>query len=273
MKKIILLLVLSINIFSQSGINLFPSDLNIQPFTGNFLEPKLGFNFSVGKNDLRLDISNSRDLLHVKFNQDITFSIGADLFTYTKLRGEKDFHFPVDAVDYLFGLNAGYKIKMQDSELGFRFRLSHISAHLVDGHYDPQVNYWRNNHTPRVYSREFVELFPYIKKNSYRIYFGLTHLIHVVPKEIGKQIYQIGGEKFFTGFLFNNLFPFIAYDLKFLKQDKYSGNNTLLAGIKIGKYDGSGISFYYSYFSGYNYHGEYFDFKEKFSSIGVNIDL
>ena len=94
--------------FAQWKPELFPSDLNIQPFTANILEPKAGFLFSMDNNKLRLDISTSRDIVKW-FDDGETISIGADLFTFTRLRSTDNFKFPVETIDYLFGLNAGYK--------------------------------------------------------------------------------------------------------------------------------------------------------------------
>lgn len=304
----------------------FPDKLNIQPFTANFLEPKLGFAFHNGTDNVRLDISNSRDIYYdyeltissgidphyfyenetVKFEKYFNkhFSVGADLFTYTRLRREDEFHFPVETIDYLFGLNAGYKVvareilptrisKMyvrgagtNDSidvieprqgkifyEYGIRFRLSHISAHLVDGKYDNNIRNWRDGDIQRVYSREFIELFPYFKIHDLRVYAGLTYLIHVTPKGLGKDIYQIGFDYFAEDAISNLISPYIAYDFKLNHINKYTGNNILTAGIKFGNGRGSGCSLQYSYISGKSIHGEYFDKNESYSTLGFNIDL
>ena len=50
-------------------------------------------------------------------------SFGADLFTYTLLRSQSDFHFPVDAVDYLFGVNFGYVENLRILKLGLDLEL------------------------------------------------------------------------------------------------------------------------------------------------------
>ncbi|MCK9210606.1 MAG: DUF1207 domain-containing protein [Ignavibacteriaceae bacterium] len=266
------ILLLGSILFSQQRATLFPAELNIKPFVANFLEPKVGFMFMLGKNSLRLDIGNSKDFFHYADGEK-TYSFGGDFFTYTKLRGEKDFHFPVDAVDYLFGLNGGIKIKNTNYECGMRMRLSHISAHFVDGHFDKLSGSWRNGRTPRVYSREFVEVTPFYSMNDFRLYFGYAYLFHVVPKEIGKNVFQIGGEKFFDLPFANYFFPFITYDLRVTKLGKYSGTNSLSAGVKVGNKNTGGFSFMINYFSGNSVHGEYFDYKEKYISFGMNIDL
>ena len=264
--------LLGISILPQKKLQFFPAELNIKPLVANFLEPKMGIQFMSGKNDLRLDIGNSKDVFHFIDNEK-TYSMGADFFTFTKLRGEKDFHFPVDAVDYLFGLNGSIKIKKTDSEYGMRVRLSHISAHFVDGHFDGYTNSWRLGRTPRVYSREFIEILPFYSIIDFRFYAGYSYMFHVVPHIIGKNVFQFGGEKFFNVPIADFLFPFIAYDLRLTKIGTYSATNSISAGVKIGNKNDGGISLIVNYFSGNNIHGEYYDYKEKYIAFGMNIDL
>lgn len=266
-------------LFSFSSISLaqwkhdlFPSDLNIQPFTANFLEPKAGFLLAVGQDKVRLDISTSRDIIHW-YDEDESISIGADLFTFTRLRSTDNFKFPVETVDYLFGINAGYKKKICEYEYGIRFRLSHISAHLVDGQFDNSTSLWRNNRLPFVFSKEFVELFPYLRVNNLRVYAGLTYIFHVIPEEIKKGIYQVGFDYYATQFGTDRITPFVAYDFKLSGDRKYVGNNIISAGVKFGKWDKKGFSIYYTYISGKSIHGEFFDINENYSNIGFNFEL
>ena len=268
-KVIISFFILAATSFSQ--VTWFPGELNVQPFTANFLEPKAGFSFSLDRPDIRLDIGTSSDFFRYERDNE-TFSAGGDLFTYTRLHGTEEFHFPVEAIDYLFGLNAGYKISDQNAEYGARFRFSHISAHFVDGHFDYKTNYWSNNQTPRVYSREFLEFFPYIKFSGFRLYGGYTYLIHVTPSYIGKTILQTGFDYFYANEALP-FTPFAAYDLKFAKITAYESNHIFCAGIKFGNPRGKGFSILYSYFAGRSIHGEYFDIKEKYSTLGFNLDL
>ncbi len=274
MKKNIalLFLLISINTFAQSQIELFPGGLNIQPFTANALEPRMGFLFQLNKNELRLDAGNSFDIARLQ-KENRTFSFGADMFTYTLLRGEKDFHFPVDAVDYLFGINFGYRKTGDCSEYGMRLRISHISAHFVDGHYDGIDHEWRDGQNPRVYSREFVEFMPFYKIDNLRVYGGFTYIFHVDPAYIKKDNYQLGFDYFFKNMINENLTPFAAYDFKMIHINKYTANNSLSLGLKLGKLEGKGMSVYFSYYSGKSLHGEYFDFNNEYSAFGINLDL
>jgi hypothetical protein len=250
----------------------FPSDPAVQPFSANFLEPRIGFHFQTGENDLRLDIGSSRDIFHYSEGNE-TFSAGADFFTYTKLRGEKDFHFPVDAVDYLFGINAAYKKEHKEYTYGIRMRISHISAHFVDGHFDTGSQSWRDGLAPRVYSREFIELIPFYQTGMLRVYGGLSYLFHVSPNELGKQIYHLGFDAYFDQWSFYGITPFAAYDYKL--EDVYAKGSvhSVGLGLKAGESRGAGFRVELTYFSGNSIHGEYFDVYEEYVSLGFNIDI
>jgi hypothetical protein len=98
-------------------------------------------------------------------------------------------------------------------------------------------------------------------------------LIHVTPEEIGKDNYKIGFDYFAKNLIGENFTPFIAYDFKLVNIDKYTGNNSINAGIKFGKPNGKGLSIYFHYYSGKSIHGEYYDFNKEYSAIGINLDL
>jgi len=268
-KVLFLTLLLSQFNYAQENSTLFPSNLLVQPFTANTLKPKLGFEFKTSKNELNLNIGSSIDIIHYKLDDKSKISIGADLFTYTLLRSQSDFHFPVDAIDYLFGFNFGYS----RNNYGARLRISHISAHFVDGHYDKNEDEWRDGREPKVYSREFLELIPFYRYKNLRVYAGLTYIFSIDPADIGKDQYQLGIEYFANNLISSYLTPYIAYDFRLINIYGYTGNNSLEAGIKYGYSKGRGISLYLRYFAGYNIHGEYFDVKEDFTSFGFNLDL
>lgn len=265
----IFVLLIFRNTPGQNSIEYFPADLLIKPFTANTLKPKLGFEFKNSVNEISLNIGNSMDILHYRIGKKEIVSFGADLFTYTLLRSQSNFHFPVDAVDYLFGVNVGYA----KENYGARLRISHISAHFVDGHYSKEDQAWLNGREPKVYSREFLELIPYYNINDFRIYAGITYIFSIDPRDIGTDQYQLGIE-YFANYLINDFVtPYFAYDIRLINLYNYSGNNSLEAGVKFGHSNDRGFSIYFKYFSGYNIHGEYFDIKEDYSAIGFNLDL
>ncbi|MEE9450475.1 MAG: DUF1207 domain-containing protein [Ignavibacteriaceae bacterium] len=267
-----LFVFLSLNTFPQTADEWFPDELNIQPFTANYLEPKAGFEYLVDINKVQINIGTSRDIYHY-YDDKTTISFGADLFTYTRARVQSNFKFPVETIDYMFGVNAGYKKNDGKKEIGLRFRFSHISAHLVDGLYDAENESWLNGREPFVYSKEFLELFPYIKKDGYRIYLGVTYIIHVIPDLIKKGIFQAGFDYYILPLRNSSFIPFIAYDFKLSGIKKYYGNNIVTAGIKFGEPLSRGLSILISYLSGKSVHGEFYDISENYWTIGLNLDL
>ncbi len=273
LKLFIVAFLLQSGINAQTKTEIFPSELLIQPFTANTLKPKIGFDFQTSKNELTLNIGNSLDILHYKKNDKETYSFGTELFTYTRLRQEANFHFPVDAVDYLFGFTFGYKKGSEFNNYGARLRVSHISAHLVDGHYSKTNKAWINNKEPRVYSREFLELLPFYKINNFCFYAGVTYIFSIDPSDIGQDQYQFGFDYFANNVLSKSFTPYIAYDFRLINLYSYTGNNSVEAGIKYGFVNGRGVSIYLKYFSGFNIHGEYFDVREKYLAVGFNFDL
>src|SRR5208283_1216384 len=111
---LIAIIFASIEAFSQehsdsisvNQLSFVPYGLLFKPLVADTYEPRNGILAEIGKNRLRLDIGNSIDLLQYRFAEDSSLlTMGTDFFTYTLLRGEKDFHFPVDASDYFFGIN------------------------------------------------------------------------------------------------------------------------------------------------------------------------
>jgi len=276
MKGKIALIVLFISagiVSAQSEVEFFPDKLNIQPFTANTIEPKLGFVFQTNQNQLDLNIGNSMDFVQLKDGYS-TYSFGADLFTYTLLRKEENFHFPVDAVDYLFGVNFSYKKQVHNYSFGIRGRISHISAHFVDGHFDKANNQWMNGLDPIVYSREFIELMPFYQYEDLRVYLGGTYNFHLDPNRLGKSNIQTGFDYFLKNKISDLITPLIGYDFRLVKVHSfYSANNSINIGVKFGKPEGKGFRVYYQYYSGNDLHGEYVDFKSTYSAIGINLDL
>lgn len=228
----------------------------------------------LGENRLRLDIGTSADFVRVDYKGGEKFSFGGDFFTWTRLRKNNDFKFPVMAVDYLFGLNASYLFKIADLDAGVRFRFSHISAHLVDGQFDDNALVWREGELPFVYSREFIEIFPAVYLNeSLRVYGGATYIFHTIPEEVKPLIIQAGAEKYFSEFNLGSVTPFLLYGFKLAGNEVYTGHQNITAGVKLGNPEGSGISLYYNYMSGNSVHGMFYNKQESYSSVGFNVDL
>ncbi|KAB2926297.1 MAG: DUF1207 domain-containing protein [Bacteroidetes bacterium] len=252
----------------ESGLGLYDGPLVFRPLVANTFEPRVGLIWHANDNRLRLDIGNSIDLLQYRFDggaPPLTF--GADFFTYTLLRGEKNFHFPVDAVDYLFGLNASYRDTTAAGILSARLRLSHISAHFVDGHFDNTASQWKDGLSPRIYSREFFDLTVAIEPaDRYRIHVGALYLWHTDPTSIPAFGVSLGGDAHAS--VTPWLHPFAAYQFS---AAGLRPRHEAQAGVKFGTWNGRGTELFLIHHTGNSIHGEYYDRREEYSGFGMNI--
>ncbi len=255
---------------TETGFSFYTGSLLFKPLVANTFEPRMGLIWHVSDNRLRLDIGNSVDLIQYKFeNPKKHLTIGSDFFTYTLLRGEKNFRFPVDAVDYLFGFNVNYVDSLASGILSSRLRLSHISAHFVDGHFDETSGMWKDGLSPRVYSREFFDLaIAYEPKNNIRGYIGAIYLWHVDPTTLPKVTGYVGGEfhhQFSSVFNGYAAYQFTVTGLR--------PRHEVQIGTKIGNWHGRGTQLFFIYHFGNSIHGEYYDRKDEYSGLGFNIDF
>lgn len=168
---------------------------------GQFLEPN---RFGVVS-----EINDSYLWLEAGFGRDITsgdVAIGLEGLIWSRLRNLSGFRFPVETADYLFGAYATFDL------LGakHRARVSHISAHLVDGA-DTVVGGSSSR-----FSREFVSLERVFDEEvlGLRLFgsVGVRYVFHQVtevepafqvPASLNARIIQLGTDS--TGMLFITL--------------------------------------------------------------------
>jgi len=260
---------------STSGIEFLAGGLNVPPLIASTYEPRVGFIFQAGNSDLRLDIGNSIDLISIPAGLGSKLTFGADFFTWTALRQDENFHFPVDAVDYLFGLNLSYSEQLSShNEFQARLRWSHISAHLVDGRYQKETADWREDQLPRVYSREYFELIAAIDYEHWlRPYLGVTYVYHIDPADLGKMVYQAGVEATLPHNEDCHLHPYIAYDFRLFEVGALAAAHSAQIGLKTGDWQGRGLNFFVALYSGMSFHGEYHDQRISYWGPGITIDF
>jgi Protein of unknown function (DUF1207) len=260
----------------DSRIALVPHGLLFRPLLANTYEPRVGLLSQLGKNQLRLDIGNSIDLLEYDVIKDSSsFSMGADFFTYTLLRSERNFHFPVDASDYFFGVNFNYKSSTAFGLMSSRLRISHISAHFVDGHYDNTKGEWKDSRYPIVYSREFIDVVfacePAPLNDALRGYFGATYLFHVDPITMDPFTAYAGLE--WHSKVYKATSFYAGYQTTVMNISEVAFRQNVQLGAKFGEWNGRGLNLFASYFSGFSVHGEYFDVKENYFGLGFLIEF
>ena len=285
-KKIILLSVLlSGLVLPQSRKNfefeLFPNGLNFMPIKANYEEPRFGIQYLIKTNDLKVDIGNSSDILSFNFPQNKSrLTLGVDFFAYALATSYEGHRLQIDALDGFFGGNASFSKIFDDWEFQARFRIVHNSAHLVDGHYDLNEDDWMNGNRPIPYTRDSGELtIAYLKRFSnvfLKFYASVMYSTLVRPKMekwLGNAGYEFVLPSLFGVFFQEPVSPFVTTHFYLDGNPDYTFNSNTMLGIKIGKWQGKGVVFYFDYFNGYHYLSEYFLQRKEQIGIGFFIDF
>ncbi|MCX6155491.1 MAG: DUF1207 domain-containing protein [Candidatus Kapabacteria bacterium] len=243
-----------------------------KPLTANIYEPKVGMNFfNDGK--LRLDIGNSIDLFEFSITDSIKPRIGGEFFIFTLLRKDANFKFPVETEDFYFGINSTSTIGyLSANRISARFRLAHISSHLIDG-YTTGGKFKKPFY---VYSREFIDLCFAIEIGNCRVYAGSTILYHSIPDDFSTIIPEIGFDYNFP--LTRNIFLKAASDLRYASLNANildSSNTSFSSNSELGMYfkfyKENGIYLYFNYYYGRSYFGEFFNEGRKNTAIGFRV--
>ena len=251
------------------------------PLLADPMEPQVSVMPWVSQRFLNLNIGTSADLYQSKSKN---FAIGVDFGTWSLLRESDNFKFPVDAVDYLFGINTSWKKEISNDALPFdafsgRVRLSHISAHFEDGHYEPDGSGWipepSGPNIPFTYSREFLDFVLALSAPGHRVYAGYQYIYHTLPSGINPNSFHAGAELSTPG---NTS---LAADFKLLpvwhsslnETRGYRGTWNLQAGMRLKAVGLEQVRVTCNYFSGMSIKGMYFYHPENYTTLGVIIDI
>jgi hypothetical protein len=251
------------------------------PLLADPQEPQVAVMPRLGKSFLNLNIGTTADLYQSNSKK---FAVGVDFGTWSLLRRSDNFKFPVDAIDYLFGINTSWKEKIRNDKLPFdefsgRVRLSHISAHFEDGHYEPDGSGWISDPgsptIPFTYSREFLDLVLALSAPDHRVYAGYQYIYHTLPSGINPNSFHAGAELSTPGN------TYLAADLKLLpiwqsslqETKGYRGTWNLQAGMRLNSIGLEKVRVACNYFSGISTHGMYFYRPESYTTLGFIMDL
>ncbi len=254
------------------------------PYAGKY-EARIGGSRESANSKLRLDIGASVDLLRLQMpgryqsGRDTTeVSIGADFFTWTRLRSTASFKFPVEAVDYYFGLSAATR---WGRLWGARLRVAHISAHLVDG--DPSFTNPAQQYM--TYSREFADaMLAYGHTEpadngvfgvgrgllGARAYGGALAMFHSIPDTLGMVTPYAGvelcawprGEAWGVR---------LGYESRINTELDVVAEHLARVGLMLGQPGRRGLSIEFAYFRGRSHYGQHFSVMEEYTSLGFAV--
>ncbi len=242
-------------------------------------EPRIAALVNRNNDELSLDIGASLDLVQVSFEQ-VQLGFGVDFGTFSELRREWNFKFPVNTADYIFGINMSYRAPLTQSlDVTGRFRLSHISAHLIDGRFVEGT--WLDELFPFTYSREFIAMMVALSGEYGRVYFGYEFLFNTLPRNISRSSYQVGVEVYYPKFPVRVLNPFIAVDFRLVpiwrqslaKSEGYGGATNIQVGIKLNAIGKRGLRLVFNHYGGLEFRGMYLGRDVSEQSIGFVIDF
>lgn len=281
MYKAITLILMSVTMivsvaFSYDTNSTAIANLNFDQPVANPYEARIGFIGQPSEKRLRMDIGGSFDLSQSDYQNSI-LSFGVDLMTYTRLRSEGRFKFPVETTDYFFGINSAIRFKdngksflgdLFDGDEQIRLRISHISSHLIDGYTDN----WIFKSSPFVYSREFVDLmYRPGKLDEFAPYIGVNYIFSTIPHNINKIELQTGFD-YLSPILESNFNFLFGYNFALRGYDKvYSGINSAQAGIKYNFSKNRAIFIGVYLYDGLSMHGMFFNQKDSYIGIGTQV--
>lgn len=242
------------------------SRLVFRPLIANPFEGRVGVMYQVDDKKLRLDIGNSIDLIRLSDG----VWIGADFYTFTRLRSEGNFKFPVETSDYFFGVNASTSpltIGSIPKPLAFRLRLAHISSHMVDGLANKQGEI---NPLPFVYSREFADFTAAMCMRWWRPYIGLQYIWATQPKSPERLIPSLGFD--FEHPIGKKVFIHGGVDCKAVGVDGvYSGQFSGQTGFLFYSDNKTATALNAYWFSGRSMHGMFFTQNDTYFAIGLQV--
>lgn len=262
-----------------------PEPMMESPYAGKF-EPRIGGWVESEGNKLRLDIGTAVDLWHVHpFDPPSRsyITLGTEFFTWTRLRSAGRFKFPVEAVDYYFGIfgNLYYHPFIGESSLNTKLRVAHISAHLVDG----DSTFFGSDGKPVTYSREFIDLRTGLDSRvvdingpfgegtaQSHVYVGGVYLFSTIPDTLGR-ISPYAGLDF--SWQLRDGAPLTVragYEARLNTELTPIGEHSVRLGVKLAETNKNGVVLEGAYYSGRSPYGQYFSRRESYFSFGFSVE-
>ncbi|MBP9191599.1 MAG: DUF1207 domain-containing protein [Ignavibacteria bacterium] len=258
------------NMSEKDSVYFFETNNLYVPVEAGIIEAKNGATKFLNNDYLTLNIGAAFDLVGLKTNKN-TYSFGVEFFTFSNLRTEDNFKFPVDAIDYLFGVTFNLKRKLtQKNTLTSRLRISHISSHFEDGH---QYENTDTIFTPVVFSKEFLELnvmsdYLFTKDLSLKSMVGVNYIFSRIPNEISPVSGQLGLE---LRYYFTDFFSVYLSNENNLATVNSSTNlnESFESGISFGKRNSRSLLLYFDYYDGQDYKGQYYGGYLNYTGLGM----
>ncbi len=231
----------------------------------NPFEARIGSMYQVGAQKLRLDIGTQLELIDGRnVDQRSQWSAGVGFQTWTRLRSEANFKFPVETVDYWFGVHGMYAL---DSSWQVRLRVAHISSHLADGLADSSATLHPKQF---VYSREFAEALIGYPIGPLRPYAGLTLVWATKPDDPSSVVPQAGIDV--REQLTSDWWLIGGYDVRLVGLSRiYTANHAAQLGLLYQTSPNKGIWMGLYGYHGKSMHGMFYRGQDSYLACGFQV--
>jgi hypothetical protein len=264
-------------------VRFLPESLLVPPFAAHYQEPRTGLRKEIATSRMKLDIGSTIDVVHIALSDDdrTRLSVGIDFFTYALTTSSEGLRLQVDAVDGFFGGHVAYRADFEHTSLALRLRLLHLSAHLIDGHYDIAQKAWKDGRDPIPFTKDFGEITAAYEWGMGGLrwmgYGGLAYATLIRPAGI-ERVSTLQGIQVRTGDMGGTAFGkpvtfYVADNLTLVGIPEYVGTNNVEMGVKFGRWDGRGVRLYVSYWSGLEVFSQYYDVRRNHWGAGFAYDV
>lgn len=245
---------------AEIGLELLPRG---RPFRLTFADPreiqmKLAFE---GDSKLNAVVGNYFSIFGIRPTVDSDWQLhfgleGGGFFSMRQAQSR----FPLETADGLLGMY----FEGANGPLQAQLRFTHISAHFADGSTD----------IPIAYSREFISLRgAYLLQPEWQVYSGIQFLVNTVPKVHPWSLQW--GTTYFLPIGFTKISPFVGADFKWKEESKYNPSFHIQLGIALNNPPEAyrSFRFFYSYYTGADPRGQYYDRAYTAHSFGIEMQI
>lgn len=232
-----------------------------RPFRLTFADPReirMGLNIS-GDSQIQAMIGNYFSLLSARFSESERWHFGIEGAGYFGMR-QSEGRFPLETTDGLIGIY----LEGNRGSYQWQLRYTHVSAHLADGSVDPAI----------AYSREYVKgRVGWAPSPFTHLYGGLTYIVNTVPPV--KPLALQWGASFFFPLKIEMLSPFLAADFQWKQETPRFPSLNVQLGMAINNPPEAWRSFrfYYSYQTGADFRGQYYDRDVTIHAFGIEMQI
>ena len=250
----------------DSLITFLPKQQYVSTFTANGNEHRISYNKLMNRNSLIGSMGGIFPIANIQYKGlDAQVSVASSIYTFLNSAGLR---FQVVNVDFFVDMYADIKLS---SATTTRIGWGHTSQHLVDDAFE-SLGYTKSVN----YARDFYQLFiihqlPLIKGFVYGgTYYNFSFLI---DKRIdGKFLWEAGAE-FLNTPIYGPINFYSAIDIKMRSELAYGTTQSFQIGIKVQDELLRAIRLAYTYRTGIEERGQFYNQRNTYHTIGMFFDF